>query len=235
MLRLLAALLSLALLPALALAQSSAKKDRTIWESNGFLAAHPDVKHRKLGLHWMELGRDDRAMEEFVRAARYADKPSQAMLAEMHWNGEGAAQDRARAYAWMDLAAERGYTLFVGKREAYWADLDASERERALAIGGELYAEFGDSIARERIAKVLDRSSRRATGSRIGAVGFVKILLFDEAITTQVDGSQYYASHFWTPERYFEWTDEIWQPMPLPSVEVGNPARRDAAGGRGEI
>src|SRR3546814_9279963 len=70
------------------------------------------------------------------------------MVAEMLWNGDGVERDRALAYAWMDLAAERGYAGFLGLRERYWSALDEAGRARALEAGQEVYAHYGDAAAR---------------------------------------------------------------------------------------
>ncbi len=64
-------------------------------------------------------------MTKFLRAARYADKPSQAMIAQMLWNGDGVPVDRVMAYVWADLAAERGYPAFIATREKFWSELNA--------------------------------------------------------------------------------------------------------------
>ena len=96
----------------------------------GFLAAHPDIHYRTKGMQAIDAGRPADALRYFMRAAFYADKPSQAMIAEMLWNGEGQAKDPALAYAWMDLAAERKYTLFVQQRERYWKAMDDAARAR---------------------------------------------------------------------------------------------------------
>ena len=102
--------------------------DGEVIGSEAFLGAHPDLKYRLLGLQHYGKGDWARALEDFRRAARYGDKPAQGMIGEMHWNGEGVAVDRALAYAWMDIAAERAYPLLLAKREHYWAELDESER-----------------------------------------------------------------------------------------------------------
>src|SRR5690606_26121540 len=108
--------------------------------TSGFLYAHPDLKHRLEGMQRFEQGKFAEALEQFTLAAHWADKFAQAMVAEMHWTGSAPDGDRAAAYAWMDLAAERGYPSLVAKRERYWSDLDATERRRAIAIGEGLYA-----------------------------------------------------------------------------------------------
>lgn len=92
-----------------------------------FNASHPDLFWRRAGTLDYERGRHAEAMLKFRRAARYADKAAQAMIAQMLWNGDGVAADRALAYAWADLAAERGYPRFIATRERFWNELDAGK------------------------------------------------------------------------------------------------------------
>src|SRR5690606_14310750 len=89
--------------PFAASAQEENVPDKLIMSSEGFLDAHPDLKYRQAGLKAYEEGDHAEAMNLFRRAARFADKPSQGMIAEMLWRGEGIEQDRPSAYAWMDL------------------------------------------------------------------------------------------------------------------------------------
>lgn len=173
----------------------------------GFLSGHPDLRYRLLGVERMKQGKHEDALKFFRRAAYYADKPSQAMVAEMLWNGQGEAPDKALAYAWMDLAAERGYPQLLGLRERYWEGMDEAERERALTAGQEVYARYGDAAAQPRIAAVLRRERRNVTGSRTGSVGNLKIVLPDGQ---QIDGSKFYDERFWDPEKYQQWHDATW-------------------------
>ena len=103
--------------------------------SEGFLASHPDLRWRIEGARSYESKQYDRALTEFQRSAHHADKPSQAIIAEMYWSGTGVAMDRALAYAWMDLAAERGYATFLGQRERYWNALDEAARVHRQQAG----------------------------------------------------------------------------------------------------
>lgn len=180
--------------------------------TEGFLSAHPDLRWRREGLHAYSNKRYDQAMEYFLRAARYADKPAQAMIAEMYWTGIGAAQDRALGYAWMDLAAERFYSNFIIKREEYWRALDEAEQRDAIARGQPLLAEYGDDVAKPRMAKML-RKHRSVTGSRVGFVGNLEIIPFTGPYAgtgLTIRGDDYYAPKYWQPEKYFEWQDEVW-------------------------
>lgn len=231
---LLLAALATTAVAATALAAPLPSQDRLIWESSGFLNFHPDVKHRKAALLLLDQGRLQLAAGEFRRAARYGDKPSQAMLGEMHWSGSGVPRDRALAYAWMDLAAERGYLMFLGKRERYWRELDDAQRRAALQVGAGLYAEYGDDVARRRLDQKLLRGRRQAVGSRTGFIGAIRVELPSEGGRVVVSGEDYYSPNYWHPERYARFTDAIWTPFPDAKVEVGPlNGERDPRGGEG--
>jgi uncharacterized protein len=189
--------------------------------SPGFLNHHPDLKHMLQGLDAFDLGNHELAMREFIAAARYASKPSQAMVAEMLWHGIGTPRDRPAAYAWADLAAERHYETFLLQRERYWAELDDAERAAALAAGESLYELYGDAVAKPLLEAVLTKGRRAVTGSRVGFVGNVTILLPGPNGMISVDGSTYFANRYWRPADYFKWQDELWDHPPTGVVEVG--------------
>ena len=175
--------------------------EELVLNTEGFLRAHPDLKNRSRGMNAYDAGRHDEALTYFRRAARYADKPSQAMVGEMLWNGEGGVRDPALAYAWMDLAAERGYPGFTIMRERYLAALDEAQRADAIARGEEVYAEYGDDVAQPRIANVLRRERRRVTGSRLGYVGFLQVTVPGPGGNpVTIDGAHFFHPKFWEPE-----------------------------------
>lgn len=192
--------------------------------SGGFLSGHPDLRYRMHGQAEIEKGRLDDAFSFFRRAAWYGDKASQGMVAEMLWNGQGTARDRALAYAWMDLAAERGYYGFALLRERYWDALTEEERARALELGTEVYAQYGDAAAEPRLATALRRARRSGTGSRTGFTGNVKINVpgpGGEHIT--IDGAKFYDDRYWDPKQYRAWQDEVWtHPARVGKVSVGD-------------
>lgn len=198
--------------------------DPDIIDSDGFLAAHPDQRFRLLGMQARRSGRGNEARDYFRRAARFADKLSQGALGEMYWLGEGGEQDRALAYAWMDLAAERGARILLAHRERYWLQLTDDERSRAISEGGRIYAEFGDNVAKPRLARLLVSARRKVTGSRVGFVGALAICI-DPVMgkcSATVTGEQYYDDRYWVPARYWEWQDRIiLTPDPAGEVNVG--------------
>lgn len=189
--------------------------------SAGFLSAHPDLRYRLLGLEEFKQGRYEDALRFFLRASFYADKPSQGMVAEMHWNGQGTSKDAALAYAWMDLAAERGYAGFLGLRERYWNALSETDRQRAITEGEAVYAKYGDDAAQPRLATILRRERLNLTGSRTGFVGNVQIYVPGPGGYEQIDGTKFFDERYWDPKQYQAWHDSIWMKPRIGRVSVG--------------
>lgn len=187
----------------------------------GFLSGHPDLRFRLLGLEKREQDKQDQAFKFFQRASFYADKPSQAMVAEMLWTGTGIPQNKIEAYAWMDLAAERGYEGFVELRERYWAGLTELEREQAIQLGQDIYARYGDSAAQPRIATALRRERKNVTGSRTGFSNSLKILIPTPGGGELIDSSKFYDDRYWDPAKYQQWHDSIWMKPRVATVNVG--------------
>jgi tetratricopeptide (TPR) repeat protein len=182
----------------------------------GFDAAHPELRERAKGMQAYRRGDYETALRYFRRAAYHADKASQGMVAEMLWHGSGVQRDRALAYAWMDLAAERGYRTLAIKREQYWNSLDQDERRRALEEGVDLYTRYGDDVALSRYATRLRIERSRATGSRTGFASNMQILVPVGANAgspsfVTLDGSRFYAREYWYPKAYVQWSDARWE------------------------
>lgn len=195
----------------------------------GFLESHPDIRYRLLGLEEFRKKNHADALRFFKRASFYADKPSQGMVAEMYWSGQGIEKDPVIAYAWMDLAAERGYAGFRGLRERYWNSLSAEERQQALVQGETIYATYGDAAAKPRLATVLRRERKKVTGSRTGFAGSLKIYVPGPSGSEQIDGSKFYDERFWDVEKYYAWHDSIWMKPRIGKVSVGEMEQVDAA------
>jgi uncharacterized protein len=182
--------------------------------TEGFLAAHPDLRWRGEGMRAYDKGDFESAATYFRRAARHADKPSQAMLGEMHWRGIGVDRDRAMGYVWMDLAGERMYPDFIVMRERYWNDMDEAERAAAVERGQAVFDEYADAVAKPRLEAILRRERRKTTGSRTGFVGNLTIVpnsgpLAGTGMT--ISGDQFYAKEYWEPAYYWQLQDEIWR------------------------
>ncbi len=191
--------------------------DAAIMNSEAYRYAHADLRWRAVGEEAYAKGDMRKAYQYFERAARYADKPAQAMIASMLWKGDGVPQDRALAYAWADLAAERNYPRFVATREQYWNALSGPDRTRAVQVGQEVYDEFGDKVAKPRLeqALVLERRNN-TTGSRLGKSGPAQIKVFDQETgkVYNIPGMIYGDPKYWDPVAHWKAVDAMWS-MPL--------------------
>jgi uncharacterized protein len=202
--------------------QAKAKPvDKAILASESFINAHPDLMHRTRGLKAYKKLEYSQAYTHFRRGAKFSDKPSQGMVAEMLWKGEGVEINRPLAYAWMDLAAERYYPTMLLNREKYWEAMTATEREQALVLGKDVYATYGDEVAKPRLASALRRAKSQTTGSRTGFVGSMTITINTPSGPQTIDGSEYYQDKFWKPEEYAKWQDGPWKKPPTGRVDIG--------------
>lgn len=218
----LALLVFLALPVSAAIAQDAQIDPAVLTE--GFLAAHPDLRWRAEGVRSYDRKDYAIAMNEFKRAASHADKASQAIIAEMYWSGIGVAVDRPLAYAWMDIAAERHYHDFLVRREGMWSDLNDDERRDAIARGQAILTEYGDDVAKPRLEKVLRRAKRNVTGSRVGYVGNLTIIPHTGPLAgtgMTLTGDQYYSPKYWQPDQYWRLQDAIWKAPLKGRVKVG--------------
>lgn len=174
-------------------------------------AGHPNEWWRVRALRALKLGQPQRAADEFRMAARYADKYSQHALSLMHWHGVGVERDRAAAYAWSDLAAERGYHDLLLVREKMWLELAPADRERALALGAALYAEFGDDVARPRTDWALRRARSAFTGSRVGYTTDRVTFMAGLVDRFDVDPRDFFADERWDRDAYRQAEDREWR------------------------
>ncbi len=198
------------------------KRYQEVLSSETFLSDHPDMLNRVRAMEELERGKPERAAEYFQRSAYYADKQSQAAYAEMLWEGRGVPQDKAAAYAWMDLAAERNDEFFLVFRERYWNALSEAERKKALEAGEEIYAKYGDDVAKPRIERILKRALRKVTGSRVGFVGNLTIMIPSPSGGIVVNGYTYYDKRFWEPKQYWAWQKAVLESAKDGKVIVGD-------------
>jgi hypothetical protein len=187
----------------------------------GFYEAHPDMRWRSAALDAYKKGRYATALSNFKRAANYADKFSQFMVAHMYWEGLGTNADPPLAYAWVDLAAEREYYNFASQREAYWAQLDGQQRAQAVHRGQALYARYSDSVTKPNLERELRLATRSMTGSRTGLV--TGALYVTDANGHDISGSVYYDQTYYQPDMYWCNQDAFWSRPIRPNVEVGLP------------
>ena len=198
------------------------RKEQRVLSTRTFLNAHPDMKYRQEGWEAYQAGDHVLAMKDFMKASRYADKASQAMVAEMLWRGLGVPADPSMAYAWADLAAERGYPQFIRLREQYWRDLDAAQRERAVRDGQALLAEYADAAARPRMAEFMKKAKQRIRRSASSVSAPKEVRVPDQfGGMMRIPGHQFYDSKFWDAKEYQAWQDAVWKDLPQGKVDVG--------------
>ncbi|MFT4199051.1 MAG: sel1 repeat family protein [Pseudoxanthomonas sp.] len=204
--------------------------------TDGFLEGHPDLFYRKAGTHDDEAKDYAKARKDYRLAARYGDKPAQARLGEMYWNGEGGQADRALGFLFMSLAAERGYELFQTWKMYYWRQLTDAERRRARSLDQTMLREYGDAAAKPRQEKAMRRELARSTASRLGYDG--QALYIDTPGHGAVSAERFYARDFWNPQAYWRLQDRVWSGQTPGRVtvggveDVGHAAPADASGGK---
>ena len=211
--------------PIVAMAGNEApdRKQQRVMSTRTFLNAHPDLKHRNEGWVAFQAGDHAAAMKHFHAASRYADKPSQAMIAEMHWQGLGVPVDKAMGYAWADLAAERGYVQFIRLREQYWRALDEAQRERAVSEGSLLLSEHADSVARPRMAAFMKKAKQRARRTAPYASMPKEVHVpGPDGGQVRIQSGTFYDPKFWDPVKYQQWQDALWTNPPAGKVDVGD-------------
>lgn len=163
------------------------------------------------------------ALVKFLESAYWADKLSQYNLGVMHYHGEGVERDPAMAWAWFELAAERGYPQMTGAATAVWKELDDDARERAQTLHADLESRYGDRVALERTAKVMEREWRNRTGSRVGAAsGNLQVMDRTMPMGMSESGEKYYAQERWDYRQIVEIEKRIFDNLSRGRVEVGD-------------
>lgn len=142
-----------------------------------------------------QAGQYASALSKYESAARWADKFAQFNIGVMHLKGQGTEFDPARALAWFQLAAERGYPMMVSMVQDLEDMVDDPTRRKAERIRvEELEPVFGDEVAIERTHRRMQRDRRRATGSRVGFAGFLRVI---DRNGFSRDGAEFYAAEKW--------------------------------------
>lgn len=188
--------------------------------TDGFLEAHLDLFYRKAGIAADRRNDFTDARKQYQLAARYADKPSQARLGEMYWEGQGGASDRVMGFLWTALAAERKYDAFQARKMDYWNQLTPEERKRAAALDKQMLGEYGDEVAKPRQAKVMRREAQRATGGLLGYSG-ASLVTINTPRGGSIDPEVFYAKEFWEPDAYWQMQDYVWDGRTPGRVDIG--------------
>jgi len=155
------------------------------------------------------------ALKYFEIGAYYADKFSQLSIGLMHLNGEGTKKDPVTAFAWFELAAERGYPDFVATRDRVKAMLTPEQLAAAAQLSSTLGERYADAVAKPRMAQQLRRGQEQMTGSLTGfdygvdqasskgACGTGLIIGGQAMPQAGCASANFYARERWEPNLYF--------------------------------
>jgi hypothetical protein len=176
---------------------------------------HDDLFGEFTGFQYYARHRYADALHYFKLGAYYADKPSQISIGLMYLKGEGVHPDAATAFAWIDLASERGYPAYVATRNHLKANLTQDELARAESVRREIALQYADVVAKSRIANELRAGLRRVTGSRAGFDSGVEFLPVEELFPSAFLGKKeatvcahgFWAAECWQPDLYFAMRD----------------------------
>lgn len=136
---------------------------------NATTFGHPDLFGEFAGMRRFAKGDYAGAMKYFRSGAYYADKLSQLSIGLMYFNGQGVARDPVAACAWLGLAAERNFPSYVAERDGVCKTLTDAQRTQAAALlKDKLLPEYGDKVAKRRMATALAHARLEMTGSRVG-------------------------------------------------------------------
>ena len=187
-------------------------------------SGHRDQLFRRYAFVAWQRGDRDTARRHFEAAARHGDKPSQLALALLYLNGDGVPRDPARAYAYADLAAERGYPAYLLHRESIWAGLDEATRERAIAVGRVLYREYGDAVAKPRHALRLRQSLAGSMARHPSLRGHLIVTDVQrcrwQTVADACTSYDFFDDPAFDPGRYWQSQDRPWM-HPEGVVDVG--------------
>ncbi|MBB1062028.1 sel1 repeat family protein [Marilutibacter spongiae] len=171
---------------------------------------HPNELWRIRAMMALKRGDVDGGLERLRMAARYADKLSQHSLALMYWHGVGVQADRARAWAWNDLAAERGYPSLEQSRTAMWSKMSEDERQRGAALRAELAVDYADAVAQPRMELALSQAKKSITGSHLGST-INQVQVGSTSMRRVAHQDSYYAPQRWNAEEYWQGEARVWK------------------------
>jgi hypothetical protein len=189
--------------------------------NNASTWGHPDLFGEFAGMRLYSEGHYKAAIKYFKYGARYADKLSQLSIGLMYENGRGVEQDSVTACAWLALASERKYPSFIATRNRVCEALTPAQHDQAVAVLDKLMLEYGDAVAKKRMARALEIAKTQGTGSRLG---------FDSGVTTigvnkggcggptvadapiaGCGSTDFWSPWRWDPKKYFTARDARWR------------------------
>lgn len=182
---------------------------------------HPDLFGEFAGMRHYTHHDYVGALKFFKIGAYYSDKMSALSIGLMYLNGVGVKKDPATAYAWLTVAAERGYPDFVATRDQVKATLSPQQLQRAQPILARIQAKYGDKVAKHRLIVQLNQGRMNITGSHTGFdfgitqrstghCGGPAIVVGGEPMPQTGCGGAVFAAWRWDAKQYFAARDAQW-------------------------
>jgi hypothetical protein len=182
----------------------------------------PGARYMEDGQRAYAAGQFGSALAKYKAAARWADKFAQYNIGVMHLRAEGVEFDPVKAWAWLELAAERDYPQMVEAADDLYAMLDEAQRaEGRDYLERELLPRYGDDARVEPTAQKMRQDRRRATGSRTGGGAFLSYLTIIDGSGQTRRGDEYYAAEKWDFERIIEYETQVMFRIANGNVELG--------------
>lgn len=182
----------------------------------------PSAWEMRQGRHKYQSGNFTAAFWHYMNAAVWADKFAQYNIGVMYLRGEGVEFDAVRGWAWLELAAERGYPDMVQAADQLYELLDAEQRaEGERILREELLPDYGDATRVPATARRMERELRKATGSRTGSQAMLSFLRVYDGSGISRRGDEYYAAAKWDFERIVRFETQLMKDLANAGATLG--------------
>ena len=186
---------------------------------DNYMINTPSWSHMAEALRAYRIGQFRRAFGRFRLAANWANKHAQAWIGWLYTTGQGVEQDVPRAYAWLKLAAERGYPTFVEDVEALRGTMSPEELAHGeLILSQELLPQLGDEVAVRRTSREMWSERMKVSGSRVGYTGNLQVV--DHADLGTFYGGAFYAADRWNLKRVIQFETRLHFAMANTSIKL---------------
>jgi len=186
---------------------------------DNYMINHPSFPHMIEGLRSYRNGEFKRAFGRFRLASNWANKHAQAWIGWMYTLGQGVEKDVPRAYAWLKLAAERGYPTFVEDVQALSeAMTDQEIAHGELILRQELMPKLGDEARVRRTSMEMWREKMKVSGSRVGYTGNLQVV--DHSDIGTFYGGAFYAEDRWNLKRVIQFENRLHFAMSRGTVKL---------------
>lgn len=188
----------------------------------GYSEHVPSAWEMRQGRQKYRSGNFTGAYWHYLNAAVWADKFAQYNIGVMYLRGEGVEFDAVRGWAWLELAAERGYPDMVQAADQLYELLDAEQRaEGERILREELLPDYGDETRVPATARRMDRELRKATGTRTGSQAALSFLRVYDGSGISRRGDEYYAAAKWDFERIVRFETQLMKDLANAGASLG--------------